>query len=36
MRERVEALGGRLLSGPVGEDFVVEAILPRGLAGSAA
>jgi signal transduction histidine kinase len=31
MRERVEALGGRLLSGPVGDDFVVEAILPRGL-----
>lgn len=30
MRERVEALGGRLLVGPVGEDFVVEAILPRG------
>lgn len=30
MRERVEALGGRLLAGPVGEDFVVEAILPRG------
>lgn len=29
MRERVEALGGRLLAGPVGEDFVVEAILPR-------
>jgi signal transduction histidine kinase len=36
MRERVEALGGRLLSGPVGEDFVVEAILPRGLAEDAA
>ena len=36
MRERVEALGGRLLSGPVGEDFVVEAILPRGLAEGAA
>jgi signal transduction histidine kinase len=32
MRERVEALGGRLLSGPVGEDFVVEAILPRAAA----
>jgi signal transduction histidine kinase len=32
MRERVEALGGRLLSGPVGQDFVVEAILPRGAA----
>jgi signal transduction histidine kinase len=32
MRERVEALGGRLLSGPVGDDFVVEAILPRGAA----
>jgi signal transduction histidine kinase len=29
MRERVEALGGRLLSGPVGDAFVVEAILPR-------
>jgi len=36
MRERVEALGGRLLSGPVGEDFVVEAILPRGLTEGAA
>jgi signal transduction histidine kinase len=36
MRERVEALGGRLLSGPVGEDFVVEAILPRGFAEGAA
>ena len=36
MRERVEALGGRLLSGPVGDDFVVEAILPRGLAEGAA
>ena len=32
MRERVEALGGRLLSGPVGEEFVVEAILPRAAA----
>jgi signal transduction histidine kinase len=31
MRERVEALGGRLLSGPVGDHFVVEAILPRGV-----
>ncbi len=36
MRERVEALGGRLLAGPVGEDFVVEAILPRGLVEGAA
>jgi signal transduction histidine kinase len=36
MRERVEALGGRLLSGPVGDAFVVEAILPRGLAEGAA
>jgi signal transduction histidine kinase len=36
MRERVDALGGRLLSGPVGEDFVVEAILPRGLTEGAA
>ena len=36
MRERVESLGGRLLSGPVGEDFVVEAILPRGFAEGAA
>lgn len=36
MRERVESLGGRLLSGPVGEHFVVEAILPRGLAEGAA
>jgi signal transduction histidine kinase len=36
MRERVEGLGGRLLSGPVGDDFVVEAILPRGLAVGAA
>jgi signal transduction histidine kinase len=36
MRERVEALGGRLLSGPVGEDFVVEAIRPRGFAEGAA
>jgi glucose-6-phosphate-specific signal transduction histidine kinase len=36
MRERVEALGGRLLSGPVGDDFVVEAILPRGAAEGAA
>jgi signal transduction histidine kinase len=36
MRERVDALGGRLLSGPVGDDFVVEAILPRGLAQGAA
>jgi signal transduction histidine kinase len=32
MRERVEALGGRLLSGPVGDHFVVEAILPRSAA----
>jgi signal transduction histidine kinase len=32
MRERVEALGGRLLSGQVGDSFVVEAILPRGAA----
>jgi signal transduction histidine kinase len=29
MRERVEALGGRLLAGPVNDEFVVEAILPR-------
>lgn len=36
MRERVEALGGRLLAGPVGDHFVVEAILPRGLAEGAA
>jgi signal transduction histidine kinase len=36
MRERVEGLGGRLLSGPVGDAFVVEAILPRGLAEDAA
>jgi signal transduction histidine kinase len=36
MRERVEGLGGRLLSGPVGDHFVVEAILPRGLAEDAA
>ena len=36
MRERVEALGGRLLSGPVGDHFVVEAILPRGAAEGAA
>jgi signal transduction histidine kinase len=36
MRERVDALGGRLLSGPVGDDFVVEAILPRGLTEGAA
>ena len=36
MRERVEALGGRLLTGPVGQDFVVEAILPRGLVEGAA
>lgn len=32
MRERVEALGGRLLAGPVGDDYVVEAILPRAAA----
>jgi signal transduction histidine kinase len=32
MRERVEALGGRLRAGPVGDDFVVEAILPRAAA----
>jgi len=32
MRERVEALGGRLLAGPVSEEFVVEAILPRSVA----
>lgn len=36
MRERVEALGGRLLSGPVGDHFVVEAILPRGVVEGAA
>jgi signal transduction histidine kinase len=35
MRERVEALGGRLLAGPVGDHFVVEAIVPRGLVGAA-
>jgi signal transduction histidine kinase len=29
MRERVEALGGRLQAGPVGDDFVVEATLPQ-------
>ena len=36
MRERVEALGGRLLAGPVNEEFVVEAILPRSVAVGAA
>jgi len=36
MRERVEALGGRLLAGPVGDHFVVEAILPRGVSEGAA
>lgn len=30
MRERVEALGGRLVAGPVGGEFVVEATLPQG------
>ena len=32
MRERVDALGGRLAVGPSGNEFVVEAILPRGIA----
>jgi len=32
MRERVEALGGRLVAGVAGEEFIVEATLPRGLA----
>ena len=32
MRERVEALGGRLLAGPVDDAYVVEAILPRAAA----
>lgn len=29
MRERVEALGGRLVTGPAGDVFVVEATLPQ-------
>jgi signal transduction histidine kinase len=30
MRERVDAIGGRLNAGPTAEGFVVEAVLPRG------
>ena len=33
MRERVEALGGRLVAGPQGDRFVVEATLPLGTGG---